>query len=311
MLHTLKNRPCHFSICKLLKHLVDDVSRCEVWQYQDVCRSCKFHERIFFLNIGIQCCIGLHWPIDNKRWIENSSHLNSLFNTITALCSRTSKVRKGQHSNLRVDTETSGNLCSLYSNFSECSTIWIDVDRCICKEQNFAFDGHHVATDETMCIISSSNRLQNRAKDITVVPAYTANKAISITRFNHLTGEIWATLEQAFSIHLRNALALPSLEQCLTVCALSTFIETWIVTFVIKIKMHLFHHTSNSVNWSQQNWFADFLLDQLRSGSYDFFIITFGEDNSLVPPSNLIDDATHNRIGHTQSRFQIFPIGLE
>ena len=28
-------------------------------------------------------------------------------------------------------------------------------------------------------------------------------------------------------------------------------------------------------------------------------------------PSNLIDDATHDRIGHTQSRFQIFPIGLE
>ena len=132
MLHTLKNRPCHFSICKLLKHLVDDVGRGEVWQYQDVCRPCEFHEWIFFLNIRVQRSVRLHRSINHKCWIENSSHLNSLFNTITALCSRTSKVRKGQHSNLRVDTEASSNLCSLYSNFSKCSTIWIDVDRCIC-----------------------------------------------------------------------------------------------------------------------------------------------------------------------------------
>ena len=78
--HAFEDGARHFGIAELLKEFVGDVGRGQVRENQHVGRADEFHERVFFLNGGVEGGVALHGPVDHQRRVQRSGHDDRFLN---------------------------------------------------------------------------------------------------------------------------------------------------------------------------------------------------------------------------------------
>ena len=73
------------SASQFLEQLVGDVGRGEVREDETLVDD-EFHERVFFLNRGVERRIALHGAIDHECRVKRSCHDDRFFDALGTLC---------------------------------------------------------------------------------------------------------------------------------------------------------------------------------------------------------------------------------